>query len=64
MAYRGIRPQYRKPILPAEMRKGLRIIDVQSGFVEYTRNCVPYKGGWTSVELGPRFLPREDEYDR
>ena len=58
------RPRYRPPILPREMQKGLRVVDVQTGFFIYTSQAVPYRGGWTDARLGPRFDPRANRYEQ
>lgn len=55
-----IHPRYHPPMLPAEVRKGMRVIDVRSGFIIYTDQAVPYRGGWTDARRGPRFDPRRN----
>lgn len=52
------RCRYKRNIPDKEARKGMRVFDVASGFIIYTRNAVPYRGGWTSNRLGPRVDPR------
>ena len=58
------RPKYRRVLPPYEMRKGLRVIDVQTGFFVYTRDAVKTRGGWTSTDIGPLFDPRKNQFQR
>ncbi len=63
MARTRVHRPYKAPILPRELRRGQRVVDVQTGFFIYTNEAVPYRGGWTDARLGPRFNPKLNSFE-
>lgn len=63
MSTRG-RIRYRRNTLPQELRKGLRVRDIVTGFWIYTRDAVQYRGGYVSKNIGPDIDPRTSGYIR